>query len=211
MCGCIGEMLDDHNDVDKSKPWQGALNVPLVCAGPGIRRNATVDVPMATVDIGATMVDFAGAVGWRDGKMTAQSFRGLLEGADPATRNRTVVQSGLQSFNFGARTAAEIGEIAVEEADEDDEASEGKFNFRLAVAEMDGPPRSTFKFVCCQGKCPGAPSTVGQPGADGYTRLLYDTVADPFDMTDLKHALPHVAEALRRELPVMHGFNCSRA
>ena len=30
-----GEMLNDHDDIDKSKPWQGALNVPLICAGPG--------------------------------------------------------------------------------------------------------------------------------------------------------------------------------
>ena len=28
-----GEMLGDHGDVDKSKPWEGSAHVPLICAG----------------------------------------------------------------------------------------------------------------------------------------------------------------------------------
>uniref|UniRef100_A0A7S4M1C3 Sulfatase N-terminal domain-containing protein n=1 Tax=Prymnesium polylepis TaxID=72548 RepID=A0A7S4M1C3_9EUKA len=193
-----GEMLNDHNYTDKSQPWQGAIAVPLVCAGPGIRRNASVDVPMATVDIGATMLDFAGAE--RDSGMTALSFRGLLEGADPQTRNRTVVLSGLQSYDFGAPPDPNM--------DIYDKFGVLTYNFRLAVAEFDGTP---YKFVCCKGRCPGAPSPVGKPDADGYTRLLYDTAADPFDMHDVKAKLPHVAEKLRAALPVEHGFKCSRA
>ena len=84
----------------------------------------------------------------------------------------------------------------------------------MAVAEFDGTP---FKFVCCKGRCLGAlspvdkPVAVGKPDADGYTRLLYDTAADPFDMHDVKAKLPHVAEKLRAALPVEHGFKCSRA
>lgn len=253
-------MLNDHNYIDKSQPWQGAIAVPLVCAGPGIRRNASVDVPMATVDIGATMLDvrrdlhgctriaptptsegapskrcrtrqpwlvataglvaarvrtngscrsfelcappppsqFAGAE--RDSGMTALSFRGLLEGADPQTRNRTVVLSGLQSYDFGAPPDPNMVTY--------DKFGVLTYNFRLAVAEFDGTP---YKFVCCKGRCPGSPSPVGKPDADGYTRLLYDTAADPFDMHDVKAKLPHVAEKLRAALPVEHGFKCSRA
>ena len=211
-----GEMLNDHDDVDKSKPWQAALNVPLVCAGPGIRHNASVVTPMATVDIGATMLDYANATPFVG--MTARSFRGLLEGAEPRTRNRTVVLSGLQSYDFGAEPCAVI---MVEEGDTEVEYEEGEagadggttrspFNFRLAVAELEGPPLSTYKFVCCQGACPGAPTPVGPPGVDNYTRLLFDTLADPFDMIDLKTRLPHVAETLRAALPTEHGFSCGR-
>ena len=29
----VGEMLGDHGDVDKSKPWEGSAHVPLMCAG----------------------------------------------------------------------------------------------------------------------------------------------------------------------------------
>ena len=185
---CSGELLDDHNDEAKSKPWQGAVAVPLVCAGPGIQRNVTITTPMATVDIGATMLDFASAP--RDGQMTAPSFRGLLEGAPVATRNRTYVLSGLQSGDF------------------DQEPASQSFDFRLVVAE-DATWPSTFKYICCVGKCPGSPSTVSPVDPDGYTRLLYDTTNDPFDMVDVKAKYPHIAEQLRQQLPVANGFNCT--
>merc|ERR1711871_1079064 len=191
-----GEMLNDHDDIDKSKPWQGALNVPLTCAGPGIVGNTSLNVPVATLDIGATVLDIAGAWKYRDPQMTAKSFRGLLEGTPHKNLNRTVIQSGLQNSDFDVEN-------------DNFSSSEKYFSFRLAVAQMDGPPSSTYKFICCKGHCPGSPSWVGRPGKDGYTRLLFDTVADPFDMHDLQHKLPHVAEALRKELPVLHGFNCS--
>ena len=195
-----GEMLNDHDDIDKSKPWQGALNVPLVCAGPGIRRNVSLEIPVATIDIGATVLDIGDAWKYRDPEMTAKSFRGLLEGVDVKNRNRTVVHSGLQKSDFDTGEKGSTTKISAQNRD---------FSFRLVVSEMSGPPVSTYKFICCRGRCPGAPSNVGRPGADGYTRLLYDTVADPFDMHDLSEKLPHIAEALRKELPVIHGFNCS--
>ena len=44
-----GEMLGDHGDVDKSKPWEGSAHVPLMCAGPGILANHTVTLPVATM------------------------------------------------------------------------------------------------------------------------------------------------------------------
>jgi arylsulfatase len=194
-----GEMLNDHDDIDKSKPWQGALNVPLVCAGPGIQGNISLNVPVATIDIGATMLDFGNAWKYRDPKMTAKSFRGLLEGVDKLHRNRTIIHSGLQKNNF-------VGEKS---NDNDVHSGARSFSFRLVVSEVNGPPMSTYKFICCKGRCPGAPSTVHRPSADGYTKLLFDTVADPFDMHDLKSKLPHIAEALRKELPVIHDFNCS--
>ena len=131
---------------------------------------------------------------------------GLLEGEHPSRRNRTVVQSGLQSYNFGADPAPDPNADPAAAAADAEDGQPG-FNFRLAVLEHDGVP---YKFVCCLGKCPGSPSTVGPPDADGYTRLLFDTVADPYDMEDVKARLPHVAETLRAALPVQHGFNCSR-
>ena len=186
-----GEMLGDHGLIGKQVPWQGSLNVPLLCAGPGIRRNATLDVPVATLDVGATLLDFASATmrarddeggggegegggdegGAAAGAISARSFRGLLEGADPATRNRTTVLSGLQSVPFGTPL---------------DPSDPGSFSWRVAVAEHAGPPRSTYKLVCCKGRCPGTPSAAAhvRPDADGYTRLLYDIIADPFELND---------------------------
>ena len=90
------------------------------------------------------------------------------------------------------------------------------FSFRLAVGAEPSWP-SSFKFVCCAGACPGAPSTVptddddadgttapssslrrphrGAVDADGYTRLLYDTREDEFDMTDVKVTSRRAARA----------------
>ena len=133
-----GEMLNDHDDVDKSKPWQGALNVPLVCAGPGIRSNVTLDVPVATIDIGATMLDIAGAWEYRTKNMTAKSFRGLLEGADPATRNRTMIHSGLQKSDFKDDVKDDVNL----------KGSRNDWSFRLVVSEVDGPQsRLTNSYV----------------------------------------------------------------
>ena len=133
------------------------------------------------------MLDFAGGV--KDTGMTAPSFRGLLEGAAISTRNRTYVLSGLQSGTF------------------ETQPSKQSFDFRLVVA-ADAAWPSTFKYVCCVGECPGSPSTVSPVDADGYTRLLYDTVNDPFDMVDLKAKHPDIAEQLRQQLPVANGFDC---
>jgi hypothetical protein len=196
-----GEMLNDHDDIDKSKPWQGALNVPLVCAGPGIKRNVSLNVPIATIDIGATVLDIAGAWQYRDENMTAKSFRGLLEGKYGQSLNRTYIHSGLQKSNFQQQNGRALAKTR--------KAPGNDFSFRLVVSERSGPPSSTYKFICCKGACPGAPSNVPPPGADGYTRLLFDVVADPFDMHNLALELPHVAEDLRRQLPVVHGFNCA--
>lgn len=46
-----GEMLGDHGDVDKSKPWEGSAHVPLMCAGPGIIAGQTLSLPVATMDM----------------------------------------------------------------------------------------------------------------------------------------------------------------
>ncbi len=36
-----GEMLGDHDEWQKSRPWQSALAVPLIAAGPGVARGQT--------------------------------------------------------------------------------------------------------------------------------------------------------------------------
>ena len=55
-----GEMLGDHGDFDKSKPWQASVGVPLICAGPGLATGRVVKAPVGTVDLAATFLDYAG-------------------------------------------------------------------------------------------------------------------------------------------------------
>ena len=135
--------------------------------------------------------------------MTALSFRGLLEGTPADAANRTVVLSGLQSFRFFGDSGADgkVGDADAAAAAAAALANGSAFQFRLAVSMVGGVP---YKFVCCRGACPGAPSTVSGPGADGYTRLLFDTASDPYDMVDLKWDLPEVLNP--SIVPSQQGF-----
>ena len=73
-----GEMLGDHGDVDKSKPWEGSAHVPLMCKGPGIAKGKTVASPVATMDMSGTFIDYAGAT--PAAGMTTQVTLALLNG-----------------------------------------------------------------------------------------------------------------------------------
>eukprot|EP01061_Rhynchopus_euleeides_P034807 TRINITY_DN5873_c2_g1_i1.p1 TRINITY_DN5873_c2_g1~~TRINITY_DN5873_c2_g1_i1.p1 ORF type:complete len:513 (+),score=125.84 TRINITY_DN5873_c2_g1_i1:92-1630(+) len=92
-----GEMLEDHGDTGKSVPWQGSASVPLLCKGPGIRQNATVARPVATLDIAATFLDYAGVAPAEN--MTAVSLRPLLEGGESAPY-KDVISSGLKNWRM---------------------------------------------------------------------------------------------------------------
>ena len=92
-------MLGDHGDKDKSKPWEGSAHVPLMCSGPGIAKGQTVTIPVATMDMAGTFMDFADAT--PEPHMTTQSFRGLLEGKSGAVQDyRPYVSSGLNNFRM---------------------------------------------------------------------------------------------------------------
>ena len=213
-----GEMLNDHRAMGKMSPWQGSLNVPLVCTGPGIQRNASLAVPVALIDLGATFLDMAGAK--QASGTTARSFRGLLEGDDVETRNRTIVLSGLQSTNFKASSLPSSDLKASSDVSGMLNASHTRLerwfhdalfdaDYSWRTAAIERPGGHIYKFVCCKGKCPSAPSNVGPPDADGYTRLLYDTTADPSDMNDIRLDKPDVVDKLQRALPRHHDFDCT--
>jgi len=56
-----GDMLGDHNAEAKSKPWEASIGVPLLCFGLDVKAGNVVDFPVATLDLGATFLDYAGA------------------------------------------------------------------------------------------------------------------------------------------------------
>eukprot|EP00936_MAST-01D_sp_MAST-1D-sp1_P001403 g1403.t1 len=80
--------------------------------------------------------------------------------------------------------------------------SSGLDNWRLAVQEHNG---TWFKFICCKGHCPNAPSNVPSP-VSGWTQLLYDVQADQFDMNELSAKHPDIMEKMRPLLPT--SFSC---
>jgi len=92
-----GEMLGDHGDTSKSKPWQGAASVPLIIAGPGVSRGRVVEGPVANLDIVGTFLDYAGAKPSEG--MSTVSLRSFLQ-ASSSTGYRPFVSSGLDNFRM---------------------------------------------------------------------------------------------------------------
>jgi arylsulfatase A-like enzyme len=93
-------MLFDRGTVAKSKPWNSASSVPLICRGPGIQKNTVVTAPVVTRDLAATFIDYAGGIIPKG--MTSKSLRPLLEGhALPPWGS--LVESGLDNFRVVIR------------------------------------------------------------------------------------------------------------
>lgn len=174
-----GEMLGDHGDTAKSKPWEGSAHVPLMCSGPGIQKNKTVTIPIATMDMAGTFMDLAGAK--PSPGMTTQSLRPLLE------------QSS-DSDDAGARAYRSF-------------VSSGLDNFRMVVKQMaDG---TQYKYICCKGACPGAPkSAPSPPSKNAFVEMLIDIVADPYDMHDLAPTKRDIVDQLRPLLPPAYAVGC---
>lgn len=84
-----GEHLGDHTAYGKSSAWEEANHVPLVVTGPGIRRQ-TLDRPVATLDMVATMLELANEKPLPE--MDSVSLLPVLGGGLPQPR---VILSGL--------------------------------------------------------------------------------------------------------------------
>lgn len=55
-----GEMLGDHRQFRKSRPFEGSARVPMILHGPGIPAQTVIDRPVALMDILPTFMDLAG-------------------------------------------------------------------------------------------------------------------------------------------------------
>ena len=97
-----GDMLGDGGQYGKQTPKHSAVAVPLACAGPGIKPGLVVTDPVATLDIAATILDFADVKA--PAAMTARSLRSVLAGSRPARSVRQNVLVGLGSWNLAITT-----------------------------------------------------------------------------------------------------------
>lgn len=91
-----GEMLGDHNRWGKSVPYQPSIGVPLVVAGPGVRRGIQSDALVSIMDLAATFLDYAALP--RPGGMDSRSLRPLLEGKTRSHREHLL--SGLGKWRM---------------------------------------------------------------------------------------------------------------
>ena len=87
-----GDMLGDHNEWQKSRPWHSSVAVPLIAAGPGVAKGQKSSALVQLFDLAATFIDYAAAEPVPD--MDARSIRPVLE--DPTRDHREVLFSGLR-------------------------------------------------------------------------------------------------------------------
>merc|ERR1711990_787151 len=64
---------------------------------------------------------------------------------------------------------------------------------------------TNLKFICCKGKCPGAPKNAPSVDKKGWQQILYKTSSDPFDMSPLGSEQAEAADRLRKLLPKVFG------
>lgn len=83
-----GEMLGDHGMYTKSVPYEGALRVPLVIAGPGIAAGRVSDALVELIDVNPTLCELAGLPPQPD--IDARSIVPVLRGEADAHRTETV-------------------------------------------------------------------------------------------------------------------------
>lgn len=91
-----GEMLGDHRLFQKNVPYEPAMRIPLIAAGPGVNTGVS-DALTELVDVTATMLDLAGleAPDTFDGRSLADVL------VDPSTPHRdavTVCEEGSRSI-----------------------------------------------------------------------------------------------------------------
>ena len=91
-----GEMLGDHGRWGKSVPYHPSASVPMIVAGPGIRRGAASAALVSIMDLAATFLDYADTPVPKE--MDSRSFRPLLEGK--TENHRDVVFSGLGAWRL---------------------------------------------------------------------------------------------------------------
>jgi choline-sulfatase len=97
-----GEMLGDHGLFQKHVPYEGALRVPLVVAGPAIPEGAVNDSMVELLDLGPTFCELAGLppAPLLDGRSLVPVLR------DPERSHRDAGVSELMTFRI-VRTRAE--------------------------------------------------------------------------------------------------------
>ena len=89
-----GEMLGDHGMYTKSLPYEGALRVPLIIAGPGVEARGTSNALVELIDVNPTLCELARLPSQAD--IDARSVAPVLRGESEVHRTETV--SALRNF-----------------------------------------------------------------------------------------------------------------
>ena len=94
-----GDWMGDHGLILKGPmAYDGLLRVGFIVQGPGVPSGKVVDDPISTIDIKATVEDYAGAAAIRENH--SHSLRGLIEG-DGETRDFALSEWDLDASRCG--------------------------------------------------------------------------------------------------------------
>ena len=206
--------LGDHDDWGKSQPWQGSASVPFVIAAPSpalrsalnLASNATVDAPVATIDIGGTALDFANASAVAN--MTTQSLRPLLitQGGN-ATPPRAFVSSGLAQWRLVVMTHPANGHALKLVCCSGPCPGQPTANSSYSRGFVDSEWAAIGQLQHWPARAPDSTqgsrdaSAASSGSTTAWTKLLYDTTVDPFDTTDVSSTYPHAVQVMTQLLP----------
>jgi len=133
-CSDHGEMLGDRGMGGKSKPYHPSACVPLVMAGPGIRKDVVCDTPTETLDVTATFLDFAGLSIPK--KMDSRSLRPYLTGNGPLPRSCATSSLGDWSLVFDGRYKLIANRPKEKDSPGDDSIKLTLYDLKTDLAEM---------------------------------------------------------------------------
>lgn len=185
-----GELLGDHGAWEKKSPRRESVAVPLVVAGPGVESGREFEGPTTTLDLHATVLDYADVdpasidESGHDGHavspddVDSQSLRPVLEGR--TDRHRQVVRSGLDPWRlvFDGRFALVTGF----DRDRDPAISRSLANW---FAEAHANDREVARRELQQSADP----------------LLFDHEQAPADRRNVANEFPEVVDRLSSHLP----------
>ncbi|MCK5803172.1 MAG: sulfatase-like hydrolase/transferase [Lentisphaeria bacterium] len=89
-----GEMAGDHGMYTKSVPYEAAIHVPLIVAGPGLPEGKVSDALVELMDVNPTLIELAGLPA-QEG-VEARSLVPVLQGH--ASTHRDSIVTTLRSF-----------------------------------------------------------------------------------------------------------------
>jgi arylsulfatase len=166
-----GEMLGDHDRWAKSVPYEPSVRVPLVIAGPGVKRGVQSDVLISHIDIGATILDYAGVADLPS--LPRKSFRPTLDGR--SSQHREVLRSGLGAWRMvrDERYKLIVG-----------------FDPAVGLGGQSGDGANTT---------PIGPDELLE--ARKRPPLLFDLQEDPMELSNIASNKPAICERLGRHLP----------
>jgi len=184
-----GEHLGDNGFFGKASPWEPAARVPLVVAGADVLEGRVVKLPVATLDLVGTMLDYAGLVPLPG--MDSMTLRPLLNGTS-ASPQRGFVTTALTSS-----------------------ANNASF---YNVIEWFPSLKKTLKLICCESPdlCPKRPSSMmPYDGPGAQVALIHVGESTPGDLENLLQR-PHTRErhcpeanTLLAKMPSQWGTACA--